>query len=209
MQWTRDTSYQQTEMQNNDVYSDVRTSYSANHFNNTEAQQEFSLSSIQERLGQLSPVEETDVTVATADVMPSSQTLNMSYSRNYSEQTKTASRLDTKTKVMIASYAIVVLALIIGVTLCSVSVSGSFVAASALNAEYTEVATNVAELTNQINSEDYALLVEKATNLGYIDASKSNTQTYTEIETRPAQNFNVQTNWFDSLCDWLSGVFGG
>ena len=50
MQWTRDTSYQQTEMQNNDVYSDVRTSYSANHFNNTEAQQEFSLSSIQERL---------------------------------------------------------------------------------------------------------------------------------------------------------------
>ncbi len=209
MQWTRDTSYQQTEMQNNDVYSDVRTSYSANHFNNTEAQQEFSLSSIQERLGQLSPVEETDVTVATADVMPSSQTLNMSYSRNYSEQTKTASRLDTKTKVMIASYAIVVLALIIGVTLCSVSVSGSFVAASALNAEYTEVATKVAELTNQINSEDYALLVEKATNLGYIDASKSNTQTYTEIETRPAQNFNVQTNWFDSLCDWLSGVFGG
>ena len=209
MQWTRDTSYQQTEMQNNDVYSDVRTSYSANHFNNTEAQQEFSLSSIQERLGQLSPVEETDVTVATADVMPSSQTLNMSYSRNYSEQTKTASRLDTKTKVMIASYAIVVLALIIGVTLCSVSVSGSFVAASALNSEYTEVATKVADLTNQINSEDYALLVEKATNLGYIDASKSNTQTYTEIETRPAQNFNVQTKWFDSLCDWLSGVFGG
>ena len=89
------------------------------------------------------------------------------------------------------------------------SVSGSFVAASALNAEYTEVATKVAELTEQVNAEDYALLVEKATNLGYIDASKSNTQTYTEIETRPAQNFNVQTNWFDSLCDWLSGVFGG
>lgn len=209
MQWTRDTSYQPTEMQSSDVYSDVKTSYSASHFNSTEAQQEFSLSSIQERLGQLSPAEDADVTVATADVMPSSQTLNMSYSRNYSEQTKTASRLSTKTKVMIASYAIVVLALIIGVTLCSVSVSGSFLSATALNAEYTEAATKVAELTEQINADDYAVLAEKAAELGYIDASKSNTQTYTEIETRPAQNFNVQTNWFDSLCDWLSGVFGG
>lgn len=208
MQWTRDTSYQQTEMQANDVYSDVKTSYSANHFN-TDTQQEFSLSSIQERLGQLSPIEDADITVATADVMPSSQTLNMSYSRNYSEQTRVASKLSTKSKVLIASYAIVVLALIIGVTLCSVSVGGSFVAATTLNAEYAEVANRVAELTEQVNAEDYAALVERAAKLGYIDASTSNTQTYTEIETRPAQNFNVQTNWFDSLCDWLSGAFGG
>ena len=206
MQWTRDTGYQQTEMQANDVYSDVKTSYSANHFN-TDTQQEFSLSSIQERLGQLSPVEDAEV-AATADVMPSSQTLNMSYSRNYSEQTRVASKLNTKSKVMIASYAIVVLALIIAVTLCSVSVGGSFVAATTLNAEYTEVVNKVAELAEQVNAED-AILAEKATELGYIEASKSNTQKYTEIETRPAQNFNVQTNWFDSLCDWLSGAFGG
>ena len=110
---------------------------------------------------------------------------------------------------MIASYAIIVLGLILAVTLCGVSVSGSFAATTALSTEYTEVADRVAQLTEQIQVEDYASMADKAAQLGYIDASESNSQTYTEIETRPAQNFNIQTNWFDSLCDWLSGAFGG
>ncbi len=207
MQWTNSSNYTNTDIQT-DVYSDVKTSYSADRFN--QENQEFSLSSIQEKLGSLSAIDEMDVSSVSSDVMPSVQTLNMSYNRQYAEQTKTSSsKLSAKAKVMIVGYTMVVLALILAVTLCSVSVSGSFVATSALNSEYTEISTNVANLAEQLQAEDYAALAEKAAQLGYIDASKSNTQTYTEIETRPAQNFNVQTNWFDSLCDWLSGAFGG
>lgn len=206
MQWTHDTNYQSNDAQV-DVYSDVKTSYSADRFG--QDNQEFSLSSIQEKLGALSVAESADVAVASMDVMPSTQTLNMSYARNYSEQTRVASKINVKTKVMIASYAIIVLGLIIAVTLCGVSVSGSFAVTTSLNAEYSDVATRVAQLTEQIQTEDYASMAEKATQLGYIDASESNSQTYTEIETRPAQNFDIQTNWFDSLCDWLSGAFGG
>lgn len=206
MQWTHDTNYQSNDAQA-DVYSDVKTSYSADRF--SQDNQEFSLSSIQEKLGALSAVENADAAIASTDVMPSTQTLNMSYARNYSEQTQVASKLNVKTKVMIASYAIIVLGLILAVTLCGVSVSGSFAAATALSTEYTEVADSVAQLTEQIQVEDYASMADKAAQLGYIDASESNSQTYTEIETRPAQNFNIQTNWFDSLCDWLSGAFGG
>ena len=206
MQWTHDTNYQSNEVQA-DVYSDVKTSYSADRF--SQDNQEFSLSSIQEKLGALSAVENADAAVASTDVMPSAQTLNMSYARNYSEQTRVASKLNVKTKVMIASYAIIVLGLILAVTLCGVSVSGSFAATTALSTEYTEVADRVAQLTEQIQVEDYASMADKAAQLGYIDASESNSQTYTEIETRPAQNFNIQTNWFDSLCVWLSGAFGG
>ena len=206
MQWTHDTNYQSNEVQA-DVYSDVKTSYSADRF--SQDNQEFSLSSIQEKLGALSAVENADAAVASTDVMPSAQTLNMSYARNYSEQTRVASKLNVKTKVMIASYAIIVLGLILAVTLCGVSVSGSFAATTALSTEFTEVADRVAQLTEQIQVEDYASMADKAAQLGYIDASESNSQTYTEIETRPAQNFNIQTNWFDSLCDWLSGAFGG
>lgn len=207
MQWTNSSNYTNTDIQT-DVYSDVKTSYSADRFN--QENQEFSLSSIQEKLGSLSAIDEMDVSSVSSDVMPSVQTLNMSYNRQYAEQTKTSSsKLSAKAKVMIVGYTMVVLALILAVTLCSVSVNGSFVATSALNSEYTEISTNVANLAEQLQAEDYAALAEKAAQLGYIDASKSNTQTYTEIETRPAQNFNVQTNWFDSLCDWLSGAFGG
>lgn len=205
MQWTNDRNYSETQT---DVYQDVKTSYSATLFG-AEQTQEFSLDAIKQKLGTFNPVEEEENLSTRSDVKPSDQTLRMSYARDYSaSQAATKSRLSVKTKVAIASYAVVVLALILAVTLCGVSVSSSFGAATALNAEYVESAAKVAELSEQI-TEDYAALAEKAAELGYIDASRSNTQTYTEIETRPAQNFNVETNWFDSLCDWLSGAFGG
>jgi len=208
MQWTNDKNYQ--EMQTADVYQDVKTPYSATLFGTADQTQEFSLEAIKQKLGVFNPIEEEDKTASKTDVQPSEQTLKMSYERDYSAEKATAKpRIATRTKVMISCYAVVVLALILAVTLCGVSVSGLFVGATKLNAEYAENSAKVAELSSQVATEDYAVLAEKAAELGYIDASRSNTQTYSEIETRPAQNFNVETNWFDSLCDWLSGAFGG
>ncbi|MCH5153320.1 MAG: hypothetical protein J1F68_05135 [Clostridiales bacterium] len=204
MQWNNSEFQQQTER---DVYADIRTSYSAGF--GQENQDEFSLSSIQERLGEWNTIDEQD-SVTSADLRPSEQTLRMSYQREYAaSSTKTATRLNTKTKVAIASYAVVVLALIIAVTLCSVSVSGAFGSAALLNAEYSEVSSAVEGLLAATQEEDFADLAQRAADLGYIDAAKSNTMEYTELETRPAQNFHVESNWFDSLCDWLCGVFGG
>lgn len=208
MQWTNDRNYQ-PDTTTADVYQDVKTPYSATLFNDAQTQ-EFSLDVIKQKLGVFNPVEEEEAVAVKSDAKPSEQTMKMSYARDYTEDnTATKSRFSTRQKVAIASYAIVVLALILAVTLCGVSVSSSFIGATTLNAEYIETSARVAELSAQVATEDYAALAEKAAELGYIDASRSNTQTYTEIETRPAQNFNVETNWFDSLCDWLSGAFGG
>ena len=207
MQWNND-RYQQEVQQ--DVYADVQTTYASSPFAQTKDDtQEFSLSAIQQKLGELSEVEETDVRGASVDLMPSNQTLNMSYQREYAaEKTRTASKLNTKAKVAISCYAIVVLALILAVTLCSVSVTTVFGAAISLNDSYTEVSATVDELTAEIQAEDYAELDRRAQELGYTSASSSNTMTYTELETRPAQNFTVESNWFDALCDWLCNVFG-
>lgn len=210
MQWTNDRNYQ-NEAQT-DVYSDVKTPYSATFFGSdqgVEQTQEFSLEEIQKKLGVFTPSQAEDVAVK-ADEKPSEQTLKMSYDRNYAASNVSAkSRVSTKTKVAIASYAVLILALVIAVALCGVSVTSSFGATTALYTEYAEASSVVADLSAQVATEDYAALAEKAAELGYIDASRSNTQTYTEIETRPAQNFNVESNWFDALCDWLSGAFGG
>ena len=102
-----------------------------------------------------------------------------------------------------------VLALVLAVTLCSVSVAGSFQATTQLKAELGAVSTQLEQLREQLSVEDYEALSQKAESLGYYYPTGSNTQTYTELETRPAQNFDIQTNWFDSLCDWISSVFGG
>ena len=210
MQWNNDRKYQQ-ETQFADVYQDVQPSYSTRRLNADI--QEFSIDNIEQKLGTYTPTaaQDDDYAVMRGDVKPSDQTLNLSYARNYSADAQAASkpRLSVKTKVAIAGYAVLVLALVLAVTLCGVSVTGSFAATSALNTEYTEAVGTVAALTEQSSTEDRAALAQRAAELGYIDASRSNTQTYTEIATRPAQNFNVESNWFDALCDWLSGAFGG
>ena len=186
-----------------DVYADVNTSPLFGNFADT---QEFNISAIQEKLGTMTQTT-GDIATATPDVMPSSQTINMSYARNYAPE-QTATKTSSKTKAVVISYVAVVLMLVLAVTLCGVSVGSSFATAVATQAAYTEVSSELAELTQVASQEDYAELMSKAQQLGYVDASTSNTLTYTQVETRPAQNIAVQSNWFDSLCDWLCGIFG-
>lgn len=209
MQWTNDRNYR-NDTQATDIYQDVKTPYSATFFETeqpVEQTQEFSLEEIKRKLGVDEPYQNQMGIAEKGDEKPSSQTLKMSYTRDYSADVK--SRVGTKTKVAIASYAVLILALILAVSLCGVMVTNSFGSATALYSEYAQSSSIVADLSAKVATEDYAALAEKAAELGYIEASRSNTQTYTEIETRPAQNFNVESNWFDALCDWLSGAFGG
>ena len=165
MQWNRENRYEQPQ---EDVYADVKTAYSASGVAEQD-NQEFSLATIQEKLGAFAAVEEEEVvTTSSPDLMPSNQTIKMSYQRQYASQRAGAlSRLSTKQKVAIASYAIVVLALIIGITLCSVYVNGVFGQALALNGQYGDAQSAVNDLTEQVEAIDYDALMQKATELGY------------------------------------------
>lgn len=191
-----------------DVYSGITSPYSATTKTSTDTTSEFSLADIQAKLGIVTDVANKERT-ADPDVLPSHSTLQMSYAREYQKQTQAGTKVSTRTKVMVASYVTVVLALVLAVTLCSVSVAGSFQATTQLKAELGAVSTQLEQLREQLSVEDYEALSQKAESLGYYYPTGSNTQTYTELETRPAQNFDIQTNWFDSLCDWISSVFGG
>ena len=208
MQLNNSDFQQQTQQ---DVYADIRTSYSGGFSQDSQDSQEFSLSSIQERLGAWNTVEEQD-TVASADLRPSEQTLKMSYQREYAAQsTRTASKFSTKGKVAIASYAIVVLALIVAVTLCSVFVTTAYGKAISKNADYSVALSELEQEKSKVEAleEDIASLTQRAADLGYIEAAQVQQMEYSKIETRPAQNFQVDSNWFDALCDWLCSVFGG
>lgn len=193
--------------QEQDVYAGVVAPDSSYVLPKQETQ-EFSLEGIQSKLGDAPTVAAPQTDEYTApDLMPSNQTLNMSYERNYSSE-KAASKISTKTKVLAISYVAVVLALVLAVTICGVSVSESFSGVVALDGQYSQIVSEIDALQKEIDTEDYADLLNRAQQLGYVDASNSNTKGYTRLETRPAQNFNVETNWFDSLCDWLCSIFG-
>ena len=193
--------------QEQDVYAGVVAPDSSYVLPKQETQ-EFSLEGIQSKLGDAPTVAAPQTDEYTApDLMPSNQTLNMSYERNYSSE-KAASKISTKTKVLAISYVAVVLALVLAVTICGVSVSESYSGVVALDGQYSQIVSEIDALQKEIDTEDYADLLNRAQQLGYVDASNSNTKSYSRLETRPAQNFNVETNWFDSLCDWLCSIFG-
>ncbi|MCM1289215.1 MAG: hypothetical protein NC132_00945 [Corallococcus sp.] len=191
---------------NDDVYSDVDTSYSSTRF--SPEVQEFSLQTIQEKLGSFVETEANDASVS-ADVMPTEQTLTMNYRRNYQAETVVAKKWSTKTKVATVCYVAAVLILVLGISLAAVSVNGVFAQTATLTADYSTVVKNVEILDGALAAEDVNDLAAKAEQFGYVDTAQSSTQTYDKVETRPAQNFEVKTNWFDSLCDWLCEVFGG
>ena len=196
----------QPQAMTDDVYAGVNTSPLFNNFADTADTQEFSISAIQQKLGDIAQTT-GEMATSTPDLMPSAQTINMSYARNYAPE-QTMAKTSSKTTALVISYVAVVLMLVLAVTLCGVSVGGSFASAVAAQSAYSELQTELAEVTQVASQEDYTELMNKAQQLGYVDASASNTLAYTQVETRPAQNTSVQTNWFDSLCDWLCGVFG-
>ena len=196
--------------ENYDVYADLATPYSATDLMSETP--EFSLEEVQEKLGRFSEIEEPVASEETGvDIKPTQQTLAMSYQRNYESHASAAPKFSTKVKVAAICYVAVVLLLVLGISLTSVAVSGVFAQVTQLTSDYTEVADQIAALDEALGVEDFDALQERAAELGYIDASKGNANTayFTELETRPAQEFNVETNWFDEFCDWLCGVFGG
>ena len=151
------------EYNNTDVYSDLSTSYSATYA--VPDTQEFTLDSISKKLGAIAPAEDNAAVQANADIMPSSQTQQMSYQRHYQSNTATAKKVSTKAKVACVSYVAVVLLLVLGITLTAVAVSGVFGETLQISANYAEVADKVAALDEQLAQEDYGALAERAEEL--------------------------------------------
>ena len=177
-----------------DVYSDIENPYASSTSTGTLSDADLDILAIQKKYNQ-------QTSEATQQ-----QTTNKVQVKETAVAKTAAS---TKTKVAIVAYIAVVLLAIIGISFCGVAVSGAFKSMAALEGEYATVSGDLAELEALINADNYEELAKRAEELGFIDANDATSHTYELLETRPAQNFKIETNWFDQLCDWLSGVFGG
>ena len=194
----------------NNVYSDVNNLSATT--NSISSEDQLLLENIQRKLGVYTQNSYVDVDES-SDVKPSQSTLTMTYKRDYAQTSTTyvasQAKLSTKSKVAIASYVAVVLVLVLAVALCAASINGSFTAVLQGQDAYNQVSDELAALQEQINNEDYQELMQKAEEMGFVQADTTNSNNYTKLETRSAQNFTVETNWFDQVCNWISGVFGG
>lgn len=178
-----------------DVYSDIENPYASSTSTGTFSDADLDILAIQKKYNSQQTSE--------AEVQQTAGNTNVK------ETAGAKTVISSKTKVAIVAYIAVVLAAIIGISFCGVAVSGAFSSMAALEGEYATVSGDLAELEALINADNYEKLAERAEELGFIDANDATSHTYELLETRPAQNFKIETNWFDQLCDWLSGVFGG
>ena len=177
-----------------DVYSDIENPYASSTSTGTLSDADLDILAIQKKYNQ----------------QTSEATQQQTTNKVQVKETAVAkTAVSTKTKVAIVAYIAVVLLAIIGISFCGVAVSGAFKSMAALEGEYATVSGDLAELEALINADNYEELAKRAEELGFIDANDAPSHTYELLETRPAQNFKIETNWFDQLCDWLSGVFGG
>ncbi len=169
------------------------------------------LEDIQRRLGAFSTNTVEEQASDSVDIMPSASTMNLSYNRQYAvgNTVSTSVALSTKTKIAIASYVLVTLVLVALIAVCSLTVGGSFAKIASTEVSYNEALSELGVLEAATASVSYEQMLASAEALGYSAVDGTNSLEYTVLQTRPAQNYNISTNWFDGLCDWVSGAFGG
>ena len=176
---------------------------------------ELSLDEIQKRLFGATADLETDLveeeaTTENPDLLPSKRTIRASYEKSYEPTAPAKFALTKKVKVGLISYAAVVLCLIIGVAICSFLISGAFAQVGELQAEYFAKQEVISALESQIaEATDAETIIQAGLAMGFTEINNSNSYSYELLETRPAQTFQIETNWFDNFCDWLSQIFGG
>ncbi len=150
------------------------------------------------------------------DLMPSMQTMqatqNAYYrpmvSREERNATTTKQKLSTRSKILIASYAAVLLALVLIITLTTVSIASLFADVNALEIKLNSEIESVAVLDDSIaQAETPEVIAQKASQMGMKNVSAN--QKFDLPATKVAQNANVNSNGFDNLCDVVSSIFGG
>jgi len=121
---------------------------------------------------------------------------------------KARPKTSTHTKVLIASYVAVVLALVLIITLASVSIASLFSQVSALQAEFDTQAAAVAELNADIavaESDEFIMTLAPDHNMYLPEGAQI--QTYAQPEVAAASAITASGNWFNNFTKWLSGLF--
>ena len=149
------------------------------------------------------------------DLMPSRETMQItrsaSYYRPQMTETKSAvrSKYTTRSKILIASYAAVLLALALIITLTTVSIASLFSDVNRLEVQLNNEIETVAMLDESIAEAGSAeVIIDKAASMGMTTAGSAGS--FEIPSTKPASSgITAGGNWFDGFSDWVSDVFGG
>lgn len=143
------------------------------------------------------------------ELLPSQQTMNLTRENDAQVKVADGIRLNTQGKVLLASFGVVVLALILAITLAAISISATTASVAIINEEIAAKVAELSQLEESLAALEEAARIESVASgiLGLQYPTESQIVYFKLLEANAAQ-LNTPANWFDSLCNWLSGLLG-
>ncbi|MDD3831923.1 MAG: hypothetical protein PHW00_04650 [Clostridia bacterium] len=128
---------------------------------------------------------------------------------NSSVIVKKSSLTNAQIKIALASFGIVVLVLAMLIAFASVGVNAVYGEIAVAESQLIAQSEVINTLNEQSANVDEATVLSLANALGYSVPDSSNTVLYEVPTKRPAVSYDIESNWFDELCDSISRMFGG
>lgn len=162
-------------------------------------------------IGDISKVEEEDETLR-----PSNETMRVA-SRGSAVSADSASRIESKQhvkittrgKAMIAVYAAVIVAIIIVIALNAVAITSLSASVAGLESQLETVSSDYKAANNELSEVSYPNVDSIPDGFVKVGSSEG---TLTKVDLPkvavPSETLK-STNWFDSVCEFFSGIFGG
>lgn len=123
----------------------------------------------------------------------------------FNDVKKSSVSINTKGKIIIACFLVAVLALSFFIVLGAVNLNKSMATLEAQQTSINNARAEIEALEKDISAINSTELQSKALSAGYGIAEESHSFSLLSLS---ENTIPVSTNWFDSLCDALSRVFG-
>lgn len=122
-------------------------------------------------------------------------------------ETKKATKLSPRLKIMITVYSLVV-ALLIGFAIYNtIAISNGSVSLASKKIEVSAGAEVINSLQAQYNELGTEQSIKEQVSGEFVEADSSNTIIVSRPELDVAKTYQAPTNWFDKICEFFSGLF--
>lgn len=144
------------------------------------------------------------------DLMPTSETMNNTDTESVKGKKTNKNVQDdivveSVNKVAVVGYFAVVLAIIIAICFVAVAVNASLNSIAGLQLKLEQTTQEIEDMYADVrqNADVYA------EEIGLVSTANAKTVYYETVDTREKVVYDIPSNWFDNVCDWLSNIFGG
>ncbi len=144
------------------------------------------------------------------EARPTERTLGYYTSKSTKKVEETKAGLGLKNKILVLLYVVAVCGLIVAILVTNAKINGSMAQYNVLSEQKALIEGELAQLNAQIAELERNYDAEvKAKELGFSVPDASSRMQFSAPAIREPLTYTIDRNFFDIICDFFSGLFGG